>query len=167
MKRLAVALVALSTMFGACYGSDEETPAAAPSVSGSPAFSRGTILIDTDGEGVLMHVFVAQSEEEHAYGLMNRSSLPQDEGMVFLFFEERDTGFWMKDTLIPLSIAFFDVDGNILEILDMEPCPPDELACPLYDPGVPYMGALEVNKGTFDELGVTEGDVIEVVPGTE
>ena len=73
----------------------------------------------------------------------------------------------MKDTLIPLSVAFFDEDGRILEILDMEPCPPETDPCPVFEPGVSYLGALEVNQGAFEEAGVEVGDMIEIVPGAE
>ena len=124
-------------------------------------------MIDTGDRTVEFHAFFAQTEEQHEYGLMNRSSLPQDYGMVFLFFDETTDGFWMKNTRIPLSIAFFDVDGKILEILDMEPCPPKTEACPIYKPDVPYQGALEVNEGAFDRAGVAEGDTIHAVPGGE
>jgi uncharacterized membrane protein (UPF0127 family) len=123
------------------------------------------VLIDTGDETVQLFTFFAQTEEQHAYGLMNRESLPEDEGMVFLFFEETSSGFWMKNTLIPLSIAFFDVDGKILKILDMEPCPPETDSCPIYAPGVEYLGALEVNQGAFEKLGVEEGDTLHAVPG--
>ena len=162
MRKLAIAM-ALLVLFGACYGSDDDRGGP----EGAPDFKRGTVLIETGDKSVLMHVLVAENDEEHEYGLMNRTSLPQDEGMVFLFFEPRTAGFWMKDTLIPLSIAFFDVDGRILEILDMEPCPPPTTPCRIYEPGVTYRGALEVNQGAFDRLGVSEGDVLEVVPGSE
>ena len=64
-------------------------------------------------------------------------------------------GFWMKNTLIPLSIAFFDRQGVILRILDMEPCRADP--CPVYYPGVVYQGALEVNQGWFRRRGLAEG----------
>jgi uncharacterized membrane protein (UPF0127 family) len=66
----------------------------------------------------------------------------------------------MKNTLIPLSIAFYDVDGTILRILDMEPCRSDP--CRVYDPGVRYAGALEVNQGAFERWGVREGDRLEL-----
>jgi uncharacterized membrane protein (UPF0127 family) len=89
---------------------------------------------------------------------MHRESLAEDSGMVFVFFEEQQGGFWMKNTLIPLSIAFFDAKGEILEIMDMEPCEADP--CPVYDPGVTYMGALEVNQGAFDSWGVEESDSV-------
>jgi hypothetical protein len=89
---------------------------------------------------------------------MHRESLDDDAGMIFMFFEEQQGGFWMKNTLIPLSIAFFDANGEILRIMDMRPCEADP--CPVYDPEVTYMGALEVNQGAFDRWGVEEGDTI-------
>ena len=114
------------------------------------------VLIET-GEGeVAVDVEVADSDDERAVGLMNRESLPEDAGMIFVFSEDQDGGFWMKDTLVPLSIAFADADGRILRILDMEPCEADP--CRIYDPAVSYRSALEVNRGAFSEWGVEEGD---------
>ena len=92
---------------------------------------------------------------------MFRESLGKRSGMVFLFFERTRSGFWMKNTLIPLSIAFFDEQGTIKAILDMEPCKADP--CRRYDPGVAYTGAVEVNQGTFDDWNVSVGDRITIV----
>jgi uncharacterized membrane protein (UPF0127 family) len=107
-------------------------------------------------------VEVADSDEERAHGLMHRESLPEDAGMIFVFAEEHSGGFWMKDTLIPLSIAFADGDGRVLRILDMEPCEADP--CRIYDPGVSYRSALEVNRGAFSEWGVEEGNSLRLDP---
>jgi uncharacterized membrane protein (UPF0127 family) len=114
------------------------------------------VRIDTGGGEVAVDVEVADSQEEWGTGLMNRESLPQDAGMIFVFPETRSGGFWMKNTLIPLSIAFVDGEGRIVRILDMEPCRADP--CPIYEPGAPYRSALEVNQGAFEEWGVEEGD---------
>ena len=65
-----------------CSGS----PAPAPGPGESPDFDRATVLIDTDGRSVLMYVDIAENPQQQIYGLMNRTSLPEDEGMVFLFF---------------------------------------------------------------------------------
>ena len=127
---------------------------------GAPEFGTGRALIDSEDDSVLLDVEIAQTDEQLAFGLMKREELADDSGMVFLFFEEHRGGFWMKDTLIPLSIAFFDVDGNIVRIMDMEPCEADP--CEVYDPGVGYYGALEVQRGAFDEWGVEVGDHIEI-----
>ena len=145
-------------------GGETDTKA---SPDASPSFNRGTVIIDIGGSTVQLHALFAQTEEQREYGLMNRESLDDDESMVFVFFEETTSGFWMKNTLIPLSVAFFDVDGKILKILDMDPCPPETVSCPIYTPGVAYMGALEVNQGAFDRLGVSEGDTLHAVPGGE
>ncbi|HYN36554.1 MAG TPA: DUF192 domain-containing protein [Actinomycetota bacterium] len=152
--RLLVALTLVALGASGCNSYGKEGSAAAPSPSLNPA----TAMIDTDDGIVLVNTEVADSPEERAVGLMNRESLGEDEGMMFLFFEENRGGFWMKDTLIPLSIAFFDRDGTILSILDMKPCRRDP--CKSYDPGVPYWGALEVNQGAYDEWGVEVGDRI-------
>lgn len=141
----------------ACAGDAE--PRAEPAET-SGDFRRSTAIIETDPGSVLVEVEVADTPELQARGLMGREELADDAGMVFLFFEEHGGGFWMKNTLIPLSIAFFDADGEILEILDMEPCKEDP--CPVYDPGVSYRGALEVNQGSFEDWGVEVGDEIHV-----
>jgi hypothetical protein len=112
-------------------------------------------VIETKGDEVTVHVEVADTQTERARGLMGRRELPDDAGMVFVF-----SAFWMKDTLIPLSIAFYDESGTILRILDMEPCTRDP--CALYDPEASYRGALEVNRGAFERWGVREGDVLRL-----
>jgi len=79
---------------------------------------------------------------------------------VFLFEGPTTSSFWMKDTLIPLSIAFWDGDETIVEILDMEPCEADP--CPTYGPRVPYVGAVEVNEGWFARNRVDVGEPVEL-----
>jgi uncharacterized protein len=112
------------------------------------------------GGTVELTVELARTAEERATGLMGRESLPPRHGMLFVFPEASEAGFWMKDTLIPLSIAFIAEHGEILEILDMEPCRADP--CPGYDPGVTYRRALEVNQGAFERWGVSEGDLVRL-----
>jgi hypothetical protein len=114
---------------------------------------------------VLLDVDVAETPEQRAFGLMKRDSMPADEGMLFVFFEETTSAFTMRNTLIPLSVAFFDFDGKILKILDMEPCEAEP--CPAYDPELTYRGALEVNQGAFEEWGVREGSVVNPLPRSE
>lgn len=158
LARRLVLVVVTAFLLGSCYSSSDEAHDELP--EGSPTFARGNAVIETDEGSVLVRAEVAETPEQHQFGLMHRTSLPEDGGMVFVFFEEQTGGFWMKNTLIPLSIAFFDVNGNIVRILDMEPCRKDP--CPTYEPGAPYMGALEVNQGAFEEWGVEEGDEINL-----
>jgi uncharacterized protein len=133
------------------------TEEAAPPTTTEPEESGPVVRIETaEGGEVVVPVEIADSPEERQVGLMNRESLPADAGMIFLFDQDEDGGFWMKDTLIPLSIAFADADGTIVSILDMEPCEADP--CEIYEPGVTYRSALEVNQGAFSRWGVQEGD---------
>ena len=152
---IAVSLVALLFLSGC---GDEATENA--DASSAPTFEPATAIIETDEGPVLVNVEVADTEEERARGLMHRESLDEDAGMLFIFFEPTSSGFWMKNTKIPLSIAFFDMDGRILRILDMEPCKKEP--CRIYSPGVEYLGALEVNQGAFQDWGVSVGDRIDV-----
>ena len=125
--------------------------------------SRGTLLIyATSGRTVKLSVEIASDSQSIRQGLMNRYVLPKDEGMVFLYpMPPSHSGFWMKNTLIPLSVAFWDQMGRIIEVKDMEPCVPGR-DCPVYRCSKPYWGAVEVNKGLFRQYGVRPGDRIEL-----
>ncbi|AVR00288.1 hypothetical protein OBCHQ24_15160 [Oceanobacillus iheyensis] len=104
-------------------------------------------------------VQVADTQGKIEKGLMLVEKLPENEGMLFVFPRKIYGGFWMKDTLIPLSIAFVDSDGKILKILDMEPCKGNE--CPIYDPKLSYRYAIEVNIGWFEKNQIKEGDYVK------
>ena len=98
---------------------------------------------------------VAKTPEERNRGLMGRKHLGKDEGMFFIFETEDYHGFWMKDTVIPLSIAFIDKDGRIVSITDMRP---QTLASHL--PPVAVLYALEMSKGWFSSHGIRTGDIV-------
>lgn len=106
-------------------------------------------------------VQVADTQGKREKGLMFVENLPENEGMLFVFSRKVYGGFWMKNTLIPLSIAFLDSDGEILKILDMEPCKENE--CPTYDPNISYHYAIEVNLGWFDKHQIKEGDYVSLI----
>jgi uncharacterized membrane protein (UPF0127 family) len=158
MAALVCALLVLS----ACGYGDDETEGASPPADPriTETFSPAKVLLDGGDESTIIDVEVAESEGERRLGLMFRESLPQDTGMLFIFDGESEGGFWMKDTLVPLSIAFIDSESQIVRILDMEPCREDP--CPVYEPGVRYSAALEVNQGAFEEWGIEEGDRVTV-----
>ena len=86
---------------------------------------------------------------------MGRKHLGKDEGMLFIFETEDHHGFWMKDTLVPLSIAFIDKDGRIVWITDMKPMTFDS-----HVPPKPILYALEMNRGWFSNHGIKSGDVV-------
>jgi hypothetical protein len=102
-----------------------------------------------------IRVEVARTPEERALGLMNRKHLGKEEGMLFIFESEGYHSFWMKNTLLPLSIAFIDKNGRIVDIKDMKPLTLDS-----HSPSQPVLYALEMNKGWFSANGIRVGDVV-------
>ncbi len=109
--------------------------------------------------GHQLNAYVARTDEERALGLMYRREMPDDEGMLFMCEEERVQSFWMKDTPLPLSIAFLEEDGTIQKIADMEP---ESLEATRSDQPVRYV--LEANQGWFQERGIVSGERIEGPP---
>jgi uncharacterized membrane protein (UPF0127 family) len=110
-------------------------------------------------------VEIADTDPLRQFGLMFKRRLAAERGTAFEFEQPTSGGFWMKNTLIPLSIAFYSTDGTIVAIMDMEPCEPEASEadqCPTYDPQTTYQGALEVNLGAFERWGIAEGDRIVV-----
>ena len=102
---------------------------------------------------------VVDTPEQRAKGLMNRFSLQPDHGMVFVFEAPQPLGFWMKNTYIPLSIAFADADGRIVNIEDMKP--QDETTH--WSRGF-ALYAVEMKQGWFASRGIVAGDVISGLP---
>jgi uncharacterized protein len=123
-------------------------------------FPPGTASIDTGERRVTFAVELATTPRQRALGLSHRPNLAPRAGMAFLYPQPTRGAFWMKDTLIPLSIAFWDRGGRIVRVLDMTPCRADP--CRRYDPGVPYVGALEVNRGALRRWEVERGDRITI-----
>ena len=99
-------------------------------------------------------------DAERARGLMGVEELPRDQGMAFVWDEPSSGTFWMKDTPLPLSIAFWDADGEVIALFDMQPCTTEP--CPTYGPDEPFIGAVEANLGWFEEHGVAVGDHVEL-----
>ncbi|MBA2713829.1 MAG: DUF192 domain-containing protein [Rubrobacteraceae bacterium] len=119
-----------------------------------------TVVIDASGgKKVDVRVEVADGPFEQARGLMYRKALGEDRGMLFVFPDEGERSFWMKHTLIPLSLAYIDSKGRITDILDMKPL--DDKP-PHYVSSEPVQYALEVNQGFFKEQGVKVGDHAEL-----
>ena len=91
---------------------------------------------------------------------MGVAGLATGTGMAFVYEEPVSATFWMKDTLIPLSIAFVDAAGHIVTIADMQPCSADP--CPTYAPSAPFVMAIETNIGFFRERAIEVGDTAEL-----
>jgi uncharacterized protein len=148
--RPAVLLVSILTVLPSC--TDE---VATPSVGPGVRPSHEVVFHSGRGDRPLA-VRVADTPDERARGLMGIRDLPADEGMAFAFARPSTASFWMKDTLIPLSIAFVGQDGTIVTLANMTPCRADP--CPTYSARGPYTLAVEANAGWFRDHGVHEGD---------
>ena len=99
---------------------------------------------------------LADTAARQSQGLMNRTDLGGYDGMLFDFAGDTTTGFWMKDTPLPLSIAFFDRAGQFVSTTDMAPCI-HQPSCPTYSAPRPYRWALEVPQGALPRLGIGPG----------
>ena len=106
-----------------------------------------------------LKVELAQTDEQRQQGLMFRKSLGRNDGMLFVFDEPAYHAMWMKNTLIPLSVAFIDTNGEILNVLDMEPQTLDT-----HMAAGPAVYAIETNKGWFAERKVKAGDKVTGLP---
>ena len=106
-----------------------------------------------------LKVELAASDPQRTQGLMFRKSLGKNEGMLFVFDEIEYHSMWMKNTLIPLSVAFVDAKGEILNVLDMEP-----LTLDTHTAAGPARYAIETNKGWFAEKGIKAGDKVTGLP---
>ena len=105
---------------------------------------------------------VVVTPEQRAVGLMHRFSLKPDHGMLFVFERSEPLAFWMKNTFIPLSIAFISADGRIVNIEDMRPQTEDTH----WSKG-PALYALEMRKGWFAEKGIGPGAMVKGIPAPE
>jgi uncharacterized membrane protein (UPF0127 family) len=172
VRPLALALGAALLLAAACgergtttsttpNGSRLELPAGVQPVD----FAPGTVEIHTaSGATHTLHVEIAENDAQRERGLMFRTAMPAEAGMIFIYPEQQPDGaFWMYNTRIPLSIAYADSAGVIATILEMEPCRSEyQTLCPNYPAGAPFQYALEANQGYFMEHGVRPGDRIVI-----
>lgn len=165
MKRLIMAimpavgvLLAVATL--AFAQSDAPSSVENPATTEPEPSDLATLtIVDSLGNRVPVRVEIADTDAERHTGLMGRTALAEDAGMLFVFDQEQTFSFWMRDTLIPLSVAYIDAEGRIVGIQDMQPL--DETLHPSSEPA---QYALEVNQGFFEARGVTVGDSVEL-PG--
>ena len=115
-------------------------------------------IITINGNEIIAEI--ANEPHEREKGLMNRTSLGKNKGMIFVFDQENPVNFWMKDTLIPLDIMFANKNMEIVSISEnIQPCKEDP--CPTYK-AYPVMYALEVNAGYVKEKEIKKGDKLEI-----
>ncbi|GMU84396.1 MAG: hypothetical protein AMXMBFR47_42660 [Planctomycetota bacterium] len=164
------AAVAMSSAMGlgfGCIGSSSPTSSDGAPLSNQREFpvaslpaSSVTVAGADAAAKAAFRVWLADDEDTRAEGLMYLSAdeIPDDQGMLFVFDDERIRGFWMKNTITSLDIAFARADGTIVATHTMPP-----LTLQTYSSIEPAMFALEVKAGTFQRLAIAEGDRI-VIP---
>ena len=158
---LAIALLA----FVVRGGGTPDDPYLVGAVEGRRALIPGfeeisfTITSPT-GEVLDWCAMLAANPELRAQGLMHQTDLGGYDGMVFRFEAPNTGGFWMKDTIIPLAVAYFDADGRFVSAQGMDPCPEEAESCPSYPAAAPYLHAIEVPRGGLGRIGVGPGSTL-------
>ncbi len=146
-------IVALAVLAAACGGSERIEVR-----SERIEVRIGELVIDAE---------VARTPEERGQGLSGRSSLPDEGGMLFVFQQEGQPGFWMREMRFPLDFIWISQDGLVMDLTEDVPPPdagvPDE-PLPRYQPDAPVLYVLEVNAGIIRQSGVQVGDAVTFKP---
>lgn len=120
------------------------------------------VRISGQNGDIELKIEIADDPAERSRGLMNRNSMKDDEGMLFIFEKSDYVNFWMKNTLIPLDMIFIDQDHKIAHIAsEVKPCPEGVLNCPLYPSELPVKYVLEINAGLSKKHGFRNGDLVQ------
>jgi len=150
----AVLVLAAFMPLSGCGGS-RAAAQGAPQGPTKPNPTLKTALLKAGGASILAELALTADEREK--GLMFRKDLPEGKGMLFVFESDQRLAFWMKNTTIPLSLAYLSSDGTIREIRDLEPL---SLAPVQAERSVRY--ALEAPRGWFERAGLKVGDRFEL-----
>lgn len=125
----------------------------------APAAHAATATVTLRGHVIGIELALTPAEQTH--GLMDRTTMPADNGMLFVFPDSQPRTFWMKDTLIPLDMLFFDEHRRLVAVqANAQPCRADP--CTLYPSNVPARYVLELNAGTAAKLGLHKGDAMTI-----
>jgi uncharacterized protein len=169
-RAVKVAIVLLVVLLGGVLlsrGADRPAdPTLEPAVGRTAVEGFGQIGIRIEAGATAVAeccALLAQTPEQHGRGLMHRRDMAGYDAMLFDFCGPHTGTFWMKDTPMPLSIAWFDASGNFVSADDMEPCL-DRSQCPSYAAAAPYRYALEVPRGGLAGLGVGPGSRLSTTP---
>jgi uncharacterized membrane protein (UPF0127 family) len=123
------------------------------------ACAQAVPYVDLNGHRFTIEI--AADDASRAHGLMDRTKMDADHGMLFVFEDDAPRTFWMKNTKIPLDMLFFDADAKLVSVQhNVPPCVADP--CAGYSSGAPARYVLELNAGQANELKVTSGDVMAI-----
>ncbi|UCE63349.1 MAG: DUF192 domain-containing protein [Nitrospirota bacterium] len=154
---MSIVLSLVVTLAGAIDAS-----AAGLTVQHGSRATKGLAVISTpNGDKVFAEI--ADTPAKRAEGLMSRTSLPPDHGMLFIFSEPGQWTFWMKNTKISLDILWLDTDGKVVHLESNVPiCTRTDEGCPRYHPSKKALYALELRAGMAKRLGIPKGTVLEI-----
>ncbi len=154
MKKI-IPLIAIVLLSG-CV-TQTEPMAQSESSSSSAPYIRGVALYEPGKEmdQVMLGAEIVDTPEQREKGMMFRTDFGDAQGMLFFFDEEQPLSFWMKNTLIPLDVLFFDDEATFVSFSTMVPCESDP--CPIYSSEEPAMSALEVPAGFVKKHGIGKG----------
>ena len=166
--RRTARVLAAALFLAACAPADDGQTDGTTASRADPVIpmDTGTVRIHTATDTFTLSVEIAETADQRQVGLMERDTMPEDEGMIFLMDEDRPgtAGFWMYRTRIPLDIAYADSAGAIVAIRRMEPCTASYSGeCPLYPPEAVYRMALETVAGYMEGRDIQVGDTITLV----
>ena len=139
-----------------------ETTGVAPIVVPEGFEQVAATVTASDGEVCEVCLWLAETRDQRARGLMEVTDLGAADGMAFVYPSPHRGAFWMKNTVMPLSIAFFDAGGAYMDAFDMEPCTSDP--CTSYPTPDDFVTAVEVPQGGLDALLMTAGSTLTLVP---
>ena len=163
-------IIAVSTLAG-CVTTQTGTPTNTNSVTTAASGSSATTALKAPTTyrvtvgSTIVYAEAADTPAKREMGLMNRTYLNQDAGMLFIFPTPQQQSFWMKNMRIPLDIVFITADNHVLEIYaSVPPCTSDP--CTLYTSSAPIKYALEVNSGFCARNGILSGDPVVIAAGS-
>ena len=133
-----------------------DTPESTPTLQDGAFPGEDMTIRTANGAAVVLYAEIAETSQQRAQGLMGRTELAPDSGMLFVL-DPPPRGFWMKDTPLPLTVAFISACGEIVDFADLEP-----LSEEIRNTERPYIFALEMERGWFQANTVTTGDVLQL-----
>jgi uncharacterized membrane protein (UPF0127 family) len=163
MNRTQLFLIAALLVLTACT---QPAQTSATDAGDTPPPDQVPVPQATLPDGFIVNLELATTPEEISTGLMFRPSLPENQGMLFLFDQPRLPSFWMKNTLIPLDLVFLDPTGAVVDVIaSVQPCAVEP--CPNYPPSSPAQAVLEIGAGVAAMHGLENGAFVEFerVPG--
>ncbi len=154
--------IALGVLLIGCSPAQAAAPIAVPSVQTEPVNGGQTLPISAQAivAGHIIRLEVAQTQQQQAIGLMYRTTLADNRGMLFPFEPPQSVRFWMKNTLIPLDMVF--LQNGVVKAIAANVPPCTAAPCSMYGPQTPINQVIELRSGRAAELGLKVGESVKI-----